>query len=693
MIGPRPLFLTISIILSPLAGSLADQLPEPLPDPLTDTMASATDDPAPEVSAGNIIPVENFAQTAQIWGPSVSPDGKHLAYFRQGEDDDFLMVAAIDGINMEIVEQIASGEDMEFNWVLWANPERLLVSYTHHDRIGRAGKTKWPMRRLMSMNVDGSDAIVLLGDVRRIKWFRFDFDDVIHLLPNDPEHILLGFSDEGDRQSNVYKANIYTGERELILEPEKGHFVSDWYADWDGNVRYGYGRDKKRKRLMLIRRPNGDWEPLHKHELFEDGRFRLLGFSEDERFVYVLSSHITGRDAVFKFDLEEGELAGRVFQHDEVDINGILISRARKKVVAVSYTLDQRELHFLDDDYAAFRERLNNSLPDTVNYVVSINDDETFAVVSSRSPRDPGRYYLYDMRPGHELLAQFAEIRPKIDPAKMAPVTRVTYEARDSLQIPAYLTVPLDGGDEPKPAIIMPHGGPWVRDTLSFDYWAQFLANRGYVVLQPNFRGSSGYGDRYEALGYGGWGRAMQDDVTDGARWLIKEGLADPDRICVVGGSYGGYAALMGVIKDPKVFKCAAAWAPATDIKRLLKDWRAYDVDDWDYRRVAGALTKKELERISPIKRYEEINRPVLIFHGDDDTRVDVKHSQDFAKKMERKDKDIVYVELEGETHFLEEEANRILWLKALEGFLAEHIGPKEAPAEPAFEAAVEAAE
>ena len=427
---------------------------------------------------------------------------------------------------------------------------------------------------------------------------------------------------------------------------------------------------------MLIKRKNGEWYPLHDHELFEDRRFRMLGFSFDDESIFVMSSHITGRDTLFKFNLERGELAGKVFEHDEVDVSGILLSNARKKVVAAHYVNDYRTYEFFDEDYAKFRKSIDQALPNRNNYLVSNTLNEHFAIVLSVSPDDPGTYYIfYNLPDQPKRLVEFGIPYPGVVPDKLSPMKKVRYEARDTLSVPAYVTTPKYAQAGKLPAVIMPHGGPWARDYMTYDLWAQFLANRGYVVLQPNFRGSTGYGSRYEALGYGAWGRSMQDDITDGTRWLIDNENVDSDRICIVGGSYGGYASLMGVIRQPELYKCAVAFAPPTDVKMLLKEWGDYDEYNWDYFRVAGTLDKKEITRISPINRVEEINRPVLLVHGTEDGRVDFDHSKKLAKKLKKEGKEHKFVELEDSSHFLSEPWERHTWLRELELFLAQHIG------------------
>jgi len=633
----------------------------------------------PAAAAADPIPVEDFAADASIWSPAISPDGKQIAYFAYKDGDDYLVTYRLENDTLTLIGEQKSGDQVDFNWVAWKSSDRLLVSVTTYSKMRYFGSERFPFRRLLSYAKDGSD-IKLLLDVRRLKWFRFRFDDVISFLPDDPDHIIIGFSDEGDFQSNAYKINILTGEKELLQKPEKNQYVRDWYADWNGMVRYAYGWDKKKERLMLIRKADGQWISLTKNDLFEDGRFRPLGFSFDERYIYVMSSHVNGRDAVFRFDLESGELAGKVYENDRVDIEGLVVSRAQHKVLAVGYVDDTPKLHYLDEDYRKLHESIDAVLPGRVNQIVSSSADEQYAIIGSSSDRDAGRYYLYDMTQNPRRMVEFGRIYPKLPLEKMARMKPVSYEARDSLTIPAYLTLP-EGWSGPGPAVIMPHGGPWVRDTLSFDMWVQFLASRGYAVLQPNYRGSSGYGDRYESLGYGKWGRTMQDDLTDGVKWLVAEGIADPNRVCIVGGSYGGYAALMGAIRTPDTYKCAAAFAPVTDIKRFLRDHGDYVEDSYDYQRVAGSLDKDELEQISPLRRAKEVALPLLLAHGTADDVVPVEHSRELAEKLKGLDKPVKYLEMADENHHMEKSADRLLWFKELEAFLAEHIGTPSAEA------------
>ncbi len=625
------------------------------------------------------LPTQLFAQREKMWGLKLSFDGSHLAMLERRNGDDAVTIFRRDGNRFRRVSTIPSGSEEDYFRVRWANEDRILVSsIIRRDGIGGS---KPPLRRLTSMNVDGSDQVVLLAERRNVRP-RFRDDGIIHMLPRDPAHVLIRLTDiNNENDSSVYEMNIYTSKRRMIEEAANGQDIFSWYADWDGKVRYAFGQDSRKRSIMLIRRADGDWHPLHKYELFEDGRFYPLGYSVDDNTIFVLSSHITGRASLYRFDLRTGDLAGKIFSHEDVDLDSLVVSEAKRKAVAVSYTLDKKEYHYLDEDYAALRDEIDAALPGRSNAIVSTTPDEKLLVVLSSSPVHAGTYYLYDLT--NSSLTEIGDRYHGFRSEDLSPMRRVTYEARDSLNIPAYLTVPksnevrVSGRSvvRPGPAVIMPHGGPRTRDKLGFNLWAQFLANRGYVVLQPNFRGSRGYGECYESLGHGTWGRAMQDDLADGARWLVAEGLADPDRICVAGGSYGGYASLMAVVRDPDVFQCAASINGVTDIRRMLREDGEYDSRHSEFKRVAGRLTKGELDLISPLDRADEINAPMLLVHGEDDRNVSIRHSRQLANKLERDGKPVTFIPLPGEGHTLFKEESYLEWLSALEQFLAENIG------------------
>jgi dipeptidyl aminopeptidase/acylaminoacyl peptidase len=308
-----------------------------------------------------------------------------------------------------------------------------------------------------------------------------------------------------------------------------------------------------------------------------------------------------------------------------------------------------------------------------------LSADGTRQVLRVSSERQPPVYYFYDRKV--RFLVRLFEQRPAIRRQDLSTTRRVDFMARDGLAIPAYLTLP--SGVEPKglPAIALVHGGPWSRDWIDWDPEVQLLASRGYAVLQVNFRGSSGLGAAYLQAGYREWGQKIQDDITDGVKWLIAQGIADPDRIGITGASYGGYAALVGLVKTPELYRAGAAYAPVTDIELLISDDKWYDWGyEWHQTMIGGERgDKSRLRESSPLRRVAEIRVPVLLGHGTDDQRVHVRQSQRMAEALKKAGKDYQYLEFPDEVHGFLLESNRIRWYTSLADFFDRNLAPRSA--------------
>lgn len=312
--------------------------------------------------------------------------------------------------------------------------------------------------------------------------------------------------------------------------------------------------------------------------------------------------------------------------------------------------------------------------------MLSRSRDGKKMTVYSTSPTDPGSYYIFE--PGAGRLHRFAGVNDRINPSQLAVTKYLRYLARDGLSIPTYLTLPVGRAPKALPLIIMPHGGPYgVRDTLDYNSEVQFLANRGYAVLQPNFRGSESYGEDFFKRGEGQIGRAMQDDLDDAMDWLVKDGVADPARVCIVGASYGGYAALWGVIRNPERYRCAASFAGVTDFKSQLKyslktlktryrrEWQTTVKGDADF----------DLDLVSPAKHAARLSRPVLITHGDEDSNVPFSQYKTMVAALKKANKAAETHVYKGEGHGFADDQNEKDWLDRLEAFLAKH-NPADAP-------------
>jgi dipeptidyl aminopeptidase/acylaminoacyl peptidase len=339
--------------------------------------------------------------------------------------------------------------------------------------------------------------------------------------------------------------------------------------------------------------------------------------------------------------------------------------------VGLSHSSESDNKVYWDDSYINFKRALNKAIPDAENTIISMSKDLNRYVLFSSSDKTAGDYYLGDRK--KKSLSFLASLYPKIDKTNYATKQLIHYTARDGLEIEGYLTKPINTlKNSNLPAIIFPHGGPMARDFSGFDYWSELFASRGYVVFQPNFRGSSGYGYDFEMASIEGWGKAMQDDLQDAANWLIAQDIIDSSKVCIAGASYGGYAALMAAVKHSKTFKCAASFAGVSDIELIVKTARRFTNKDVVRKQFGTDYDK--LEAVSPVNFAENINIPILLVHGTDDRVVPVVHSQEMADELEDYDKDVRYVEIEDANHYLSVQSHRIQTLEEMVSFFDKHL-------------------
>ncbi|BFL86224.1 hypothetical protein LFREDSHE_46740 [Shewanella baltica] len=362
-----------------------------------------------------------------------------------------------------------------------------------------------------------------------------------------------------------------------------------------------------------------------------------------------------------------------VYTNEDTDVEGnLLYSKLKKKVIGISEG-DGEEYTFWEKEYVGLQNGLKAVLPNAHNYITQFSADERRYIVYSTSSNEPGTYYFGDR--DEKTLYPIANRYGRLKSELLADTQYLTYEARDKLKIDAYLTVPKGLEAKQLPTIIFPHGGPISYDSNDFDYWAQFFANRGYAVFRMNFRGSAGYGYEFMKAGLKSWGLEMQNDVEDGTRYLIDQGISDPKRICIVGASYGGYAALMGAAMTPDLYRCAVSVAGVTDVAYLVKSSRRFT----NYKVVKEQIGDDfdALYDRSPISKADKINIPVLLLHGDKDRVVKVQHSREMYDELKSLKKTVEYIELENGDHYLSNNDNRLATFKALDKFLADNLNPK----------------
>jgi dienelactone hydrolase len=451
--------------------------------------------------------------------------------------------------------------------------------------------------------------------------------------------------------------------------------IWNWYADSEGAVRGGISYSGKAYTIYYRTEPGG---PLRRSAAgtltADDSVVDSISILPRIRKGFITTNASTGRFGVYEYDLATGALGATVFEHPEVDVSGIEVAADGMRVEAVHYEDDRPRVNWLVPELKALQAQIDRALSGKVNRILNRSDDNSIVLIWSGSGDDPGTYYIFDRK--SRRMERFASPFDPLVGKKLAPVKAVRYAARDGLAIPAYLTLP--PGKDPKglPLIMLPHGGPFVRTSYGYDAWAQFLASRGYAVLQPNFRGSTGYGRSFVERGYGQWGAAMQDDLDDGVDWLASQGIADSKRVCIMGASYGGYAALWAAVRNPDRYRCAISFAGVTDVRAMIRyDTKAMAAPRYSKRwrqRVQGE-EKRDLAAVSPLQQAKRIAIPVLIGHGETDSNVPVDQAKKLIAALKKAGIAHEAALYPNVGHGFEKPEDSIDFLKRVDRFLTEH--------------------
>ncbi len=634
------------------------------------------------ISPGNAhtLPIEYFSRLPDVSDVSLSPNGKKMASLVRVD------IPGQKGISAQVTDlETGKSRPVLFSdntsYVIyrlhWKDDKTLLAhgfAALDQDSWGNRQPAKYKIRatRLLFINAETGE-VTKPFNTMFLSQYRIPpvgLDSVIDPLYDDPDHVLMGVwgikVNQASSPGGIYKVDIHTG----VAKPVKDqpNFFSPEYTDRQHRLRAGYHRDDKTFTVKFLDIESDKWRDLTSFEgILSEDDLDILGFSDDPNELFVRAYH-NDRYAAFKINLKDPELKKVLVHADEhYDVTGSLIySNKLKKVIGVSGG-EEADTMFFDEKFNAIKAKLNKSIPGARNYMYAFSDDLSKFLVYSTGPTESGTYYLGQTSP---LKVEAVAYRYKnLPPPVLNKVQKIRYKARDGLEIEAYLTLPNGRPEKKLSTLMFPHGGPIARDSEAFDYWAQFFASKGYAVLQMNFRGSAGQGYSHMKAGLQKWGKEMQDDIEDGARHLIDKGITDPDKVAIVGASYGGYAALMGAVRTPDFYKCAISVAGVSDVYELVLDrrafWLNYNVVDEQIGR-----DRKHLEEISPINHVDKIKVPILLIHGESDRQVEPFHSEEMYKKLQKAGKPVEYLTLPDEDHYLSREENRIDTFKAMDKFL-----------------------
>ncbi|MET0498713.1 MAG: S9 family peptidase [Steroidobacteraceae bacterium] len=617
--------------------------------------AFAADVPAARISA------EDFGALPFLSGPKLSPDGtKVLArVFVNGQRR--LLVLGLGGASKSASQTYSMPDSRDLLWYRWAGDNRVLFGFG--GAIRSQGEDMYSSRLAMIDLPTGK-----ISTIAR-KESGLDGDTVIYV-DRDGRSLLMSLQKTIYEYPSVWRVNLDTLEMSAVVH-QHDH-VWDWYADSSGVVRAGIGAQGKRWWLLYRKESTGKFVKALNKE------FESSDKGDVERFIpidgtdkgYAVANSRNGRYGLYNYDFANETLGEAIFEHPSVDIDDFYQS-VQGGITAVFYTDDRSRVAWLDPKMKKIQEEIDAAIPNRINRVISIDREGDKMLVWTGSGSDPGTIYYYE--PAAGAMKRLAKPYERLAGKPLATVEVASYRARDGLDIPAYLTVPT--GAEPKslPLIVMPHGGPFVRDEWGYDSWAQFLANRGYLVLQPNFRGSTGYGKAFVEKGMGQWGRAMQDDVDDGVKWLVDSGRVDPKRVCIMGASYGGYAAMWAAARNPEIYRCAISFAGISDVKQMLR----YDRKSFSAPRYFRSWQEKvqgsdefDLGLVSPLKMVDKFSIPILIAHGSKDENVPPSQSVKLHDALTKAGKPHEFVLYKDEEHGFSNPQNAVDFLQRVDAFL-----------------------
>ncbi|HTP99205.1 MAG TPA: S9 family peptidase [Casimicrobiaceae bacterium] len=598
------------------------------------------------------IPLRDFFRNPEQTGFRISPDGRYLSWLAPYERR----------LNV-FVRPVAGGESLR---VTSETARDIGAYFWKGERIvyvkDAGGNENF---HVVTVDRGGGDALDLTPGAR-VK------ADVVDILEDDDDHLILSHNRRDDSVFDVFRVNVHTGVETLIAE-NPGNIVS-WGTDHDGKLRVAGATDGVETSLLFR---DSEAQPFRTilTTSFKESVSPLF-FTFDNKRLYVSSNRGRDKSAIFEFDPATAQEGALLVDSPEVDVDALFHSRKRKVLTAAAWTTWKVQRRFFDAQTEAMFRDVEGKLPGYEISFTSADREEDKFIVAATSDRTAGKRYLYDRNA--RTLTLLADVAPWLPEDALAAMKPVEYTARDGLAIHGYLTLPNGVAPRALPVVVNVHGGPWHRDVWGYNPEVQFLANRGYAVLQVNFRGSTGYGRKFWEASFREWGRKMQDDVTDGVQWLVAQGIADPACIAIYGGSYGGYATLAGLAFTPDLYAAGIDYVGVSNLLTFMKSIPPY----WKpmlamLQEMVGDMEEDEamLRAASPVFSADKIKAPLLIAQGANDPRVVKSESDQMVEAMRRRGVEVEYLVKDNEGHGFRNEENRFEFYEAMERFLDKHIG------------------
>ncbi len=598
------------------------------------------------------IPLRDFFKNPEKTGYSISPNGKYIAYLGPYENR---LNIFVQGTGSDISTRVTHVTERDITNYFWGNDNTILYV---RDKDGDENF------HLYSVNKEGDND----KDLTPFEGARCNITDELYDSETD---ILIELNKRVPEVFDVYRLNFETGEMNLVAENPGS--VSSWLADHKGKIRAALSTDGVNSSILYRENENEDFRTIITTNFKES--LRPLFFTFDNKHIYAASNIGRDRSAIVKYDISGGKEIEAIYEHPEVDLNQLSYSKKRKVLTAISYITWKRERKFLDKEIEDIFKRLEKDLAGYEIVIADLTKNEDVFIIRTYSDRSLGSYYMYDKK--SDSLTKISDVSPWIIENEMSEMKPITYISRDGFTIHGYLTLPKGIEHKNLPVVVNPHGGPWHRDDWGYNPEIQFLANRGYAVLQMNFRGSTGYGRKFWESSFKQWGRAMQDDISDGVEWLINEGIADEKRIAIYGASYGGYATLAGLAFTPDLYAAGVDYVGVSNLFTFMKSIPPYWMPYLKmlYEMVGNPETDMEqLTEVSPVFHVDKITAPLFIAQGRQDPRVNVNESDQMVEALKKRGIDVPYMVKDNEGHGFHNEENRFDFYEAMEKFLAKHL-------------------
>jgi dipeptidyl aminopeptidase/acylaminoacyl peptidase len=639
-------------------------------------------------------PVEAFGKLPDMESPQIAPDGKHFSVIQSYNGRRAVVIYTANATPDQKPVVIAPAD-----WIIggaqWLKNDRLAVFIKVNRAIDDDTRLVHTWYRAVSVDFNGAKDVMLLSDLPDIN-VNIDAAYIVDRDVDDPNDIFMSLLEYVDLRSpseeatdtktgraernfyrpELFRVDAHTGKHSRVLAGS--YDTQRWFMDGHGRLLARLDQTQAPLHDRVLALDGTSWRTVADYDASGDNGAGVEGVTEDGTALVSTARDAKGMGVLVRLDLKTAAYS-KLFSNPKYDVDEGVLDPWTDRVIGAAYVDDKPEIQYFDPKMEALQKGLEAAFPNVSVTALSWNTAKDEIFVQIDSPKHPMEYYFLD-RTTHAA-TRIGSAYPDLQESDLGEMKPYPYKARDGLDIPAYLTLPPGKTAKNLPVVVMPHGGPDARDSIGFDWMAQFFANRGYAVLQPNYRGSSGYGQAFTDAGLHQWGLKMQDDLTDGVKALVAGGIADPKRVCIVGGSYGGYAALAGAALTPDVYACAVSFAGISDLPKMLKEERArYGKDSqavsfWISRIGSSFDDSEQLRATSPARQADKIKCPVLLMHGEGDTTVPIEQSEIMAGAMKSAGKQVEFIRFPGEDHHFNLADTRIRFLKETAAFLEKNIG------------------